>query len=117
MDRRKIDDVEAHRCHVRKPFLAIAKGSVAFALGRARSREQLVPCGETCFLALDSDGHFFIVAGGELALRIAPNQRKEIGAECNCRTRLVTPVFSQPLRPILKYLGILTRSSPGGSLD
>ena len=55
MDRRQVEDVEAHRRDVRQPRLDVGERAVASGLGRSRAREELVPGAEARALRVDHD--------------------------------------------------------------
>ena len=56
VDRRQVEDVEAHRRDLGQPRLDVAERAVASRLGRRGAREQLVPGAEARALAVDDHG-------------------------------------------------------------
>src|SRR5262249_59655499 len=68
VDRRQVDDIEAHALHVRQPLEAIVERAVAawhLALG---ARKKLVPGGEAGARAVDDYFEISVVPGGVHAL-------------------------------------------------
>src|SRR5713226_517822 len=73
MNRRKVEDVETHRGNVGQPLFAIPKGSMTLLFVRARPGEDLVPCGEARFLAIDDNRQLFVIPGDKLTLGVKLN--------------------------------------------
>src|SRR5579862_3342236 len=61
MNRRQVQNVEAHGGDVRQPRFTIAKGSMPAGLRRARSRKHFVPCRESRPLAIHHDSQLHLV--------------------------------------------------------
>src|SRR5688500_8522452 len=61
MDRRKVDDVEAHRGDVHQPRLGLAESGAARWIRRARPRKHLVPRSEAGTYWVDRDAQHAVV--------------------------------------------------------
>ncbi len=71
VDGRQVEDVEAHGGDLGQQGFDIAQGAVAAGVGRGGARKELVPGGEAGAFAVDPDAEVFVVAGGELQVRVA----------------------------------------------
>ena len=77
MDRRKIQHVEAHLANARQMALDIAEGAVPMRVVRHRTREHLVPAGESGAGALRIDRH--LVRGDQMRTVVGHiHQRREV---------------------------------------
>ena len=112
MDRRQVEDVEAHRRDVGQPRFGVAQRAAARRVGRARAREHLVPRAEPRANRIDRDAQRAIVGRWRWcdpgALPSAPQLRiarggDPFGLRCRCagcrRTRGGRRYLIQPELP------------------
>src|SRR5258708_13565192 len=88
MNRRKIDNIEAHRRDVRKTCLAVLKRTVASwlvrLLSRAGTRKNLIPRGEASLLAVHHHRQLFRVPGDQTAIGVAPADSIKVVVKRDC---------------------------------
>ena len=80
VNRRKVENVEAHAGHVVQPLGAILQGSGAPGLRGAGTREHFVPGAEAGPLAIDDDRQFPAVGGGAAAVGVPDHQGFQLRA-------------------------------------
>ena len=80
MDGRQVKDVEAHPRQVGKPLLGGLEGARA-PVATGRSREHLVPGAEAGQRRVDEDLQLTRVAGRRRAVRVAADQRLQLGRQ------------------------------------
>ena len=92
VDRREVDDVEAHRPDVVEPRDAVVPGAVPAGDPTLRAREQLVPGGEARRLAIDDHLQLPVVAGsGACGAASAPSARRATAPARPARAPAIGP--------------------------
>src|SRR5687768_5170795 len=80
VDRRKVQNIEAHRCDSGKLPLHVAESSVRTGLRRCRPRKELIPRAECGDLPVNLDRIFARMRADELPLGVPPHQREKVFA-------------------------------------
>jgi hypothetical protein len=80
MDRRHIQNVEAHLRDVIQPGDAVTEGAGFLRIARAGSRKHFVPRAEPRFLAVHAHRQLLFISSGRAPIRIPLHQRGQLGA-------------------------------------
>ena len=120
LNRRKVEHIEAHFCHVGEPRLDVLEITVTGRFRRGGAGEQLVPAGECGALAIDRD--LDGCAGGEPHVRVAADegrlrriQRERLeGRRVGRCGRLVLRPIAQERGPFGEMYGIASAGASRG---
>ena len=106
VDRRQVDDVEAHRLDVVEPVDGVGQRAVARRRGERRAGEELVPRAEAGAHRVDLDVERLGQLGDGLAHAGAPEQRFEVeAASVSCLRLDVVEVGDVPVEVVWQVLG------------
>ena len=114
VDRRQVDDVEAHRGRPLELALGVAKRPVA--AGDVGAGKELVPGGEARPLAIDDDLVFALGPGRVGAVEVGVHEAAERGVVRGRRGGGPVAV-GEGLGPAGQHPGVVAGCAPGGRLD